>query len=235
MTDIQVLNSLDVPWSAGLVLLAAGVVWMVFGGLWRDFTEVLSTSLLGGVAALLFLPAMAVNPLWVVTGVCLAAGVLTVFFRRIALVVLTAVVFGVSLSLIGHLLAGRPTMPLLVHSLSREQVGVIVHLPDYLGSQLLLALLVGGMLLGVIVAFLSAGWARRMVMAVEGALAFLMGTVLLSLQFFSAQLGPGYPMRYSQVAVVVWIELAVVAVLMQRLAERRRKTAGDGPADRENA
>jgi hypothetical protein len=225
---------MQIPWSAGLVLVAAGVVWMVFGGLWRDFTEVLSTSLLGGLVALLFLPALEINPAWVVVGICLILGMATVLFRRVALVVLTAAVFGASLCLMANMLAGWPTVPFQVFSLSRPEVCVQVRLPDVLGSQLLMSLLFGGMLLGVIVAFLSIDWARRIVMAVEGALAFLAGAVLLSIEFFSAQPVAGYPMKYAQVVVVVWIELAVISVLMQRLAERGRKSVGDTSALREN-
>lgn len=232
--DVLVLNSMQIPWSVGLVLVAAGVVWMVFGGLWRDFTEVLSTSLLGGLAALLFLPAMEINPAWVVVGLCLVLGMATVLFRRVALVVLTAAVFGASLCLMVNLLAGWPTVPFQVFSLSRPEVCVVVQLPDVLGSPVLMSLLFGGLLLGVIVAFLSTDWARRIVMALQGSLAFLAGAVLLSIEFFSAQPGAGYPMRYAQVVVVVWIELAVISVLMQRLAERRRQSAGDPPAIRES-
>ena len=226
MTDLQVLNALDVPWSAGLVLIAAGTVLMLFGSLWRHFTEALSTSFLGGVGALLLMPAMSVNPVWAAVGVCLAVGALTILFRRIALVVLTAVVLGLALSISLNLFVGWPTIPLLVRSLSSDHVGTVVNAPDYVTNQLLLSLLVGGMLLGVILAFISAEWARRTVMALEGALAFLGGIALVTAEFFASQLPRGYPMKYSQVAAVVWIELAVISVLMQRLVDKPSRAGG---------
>ena len=225
MNDLQVLNDLDVPWSAGLVLVAAGTVLMLFGSRWRNFTEVLCTSFLGGVAALLVMPAMGVNPVWPAVAACLTAGVLTILFRRIALVVLAAVVTGVALSITANLLMGWPTIPLLVRSLSSGQVGTIVRVPDYLTSQLLLSLLLGGMLLGVILAIAAADWARWIAMALQGALAFLGGIAMVTVRFFSAQLPAGYPMKYSQVAAVVWLELAVVSILMQRLANKRTDPA----------
>jgi len=156
-----------------------------------------------------------------VLGVCLLVGLGTILFRRVALVVLTAVVLGLVLSVTANLLMGWPTIPLLVRSLSSEHVGTIVHVPDYVRSQLLLGLLSGGMLLGVILAIAVPNSARRVVMALEGSLAFLGGITLLTEEFFSAQLPVGYPMKYSQVAPVVWLELAVVSILMQRLADRR--------------
>jgi hypothetical protein len=225
--DLEVINVLDTPWSAGLVLLAAGAMLMVFGSRWRDFTEALSMSLTGGVAALLLTPHTAVNPLWIVVGVCLLLGVLTVLFRRVSLVVLTAVGLGVSLSLMANMLNGWPTAAFLVRSLSRDQVGVVVHIPDYVGTQWLLALLIGGMLAGVIVAIVSQRWARRVTMALGGSLAFLVGVVLVVRQFFSAHLEPGYPMKYSQVAAMVWVEVAVISLLMQRMADRPPTGAAD--------
>jgi len=221
MSDLQALNDLDVPWSAGLVLVAAGTVLMLFGSRWRDFTEALSTSFLGGVAALLAMPALGVNPVWPAAAVCLLTGLGTILFRRIALVVLAAVVLGLALSVTANLLMGWPTIPLLVRSLSSEHVGTIVRVPDYVRSQLLFGLLTGGMLLGVILAIAVPTSARRVVMALEGSLAFLGGIALITGEFFSAQLPRGYPMKYSQVAAVVWLELAVVSILMQRLADRR--------------
>jgi hypothetical protein len=224
MGEVQVLNSLAVPWGAGLVLIAAGAVLMLFGSRWRDFTEALCASLVGGAVALLLMPPLGwVNPLWGTVGACLAVGVLTVFFRRIALLLLAAIVVGLSLSMAAHLVAGRPTMTLLVRSLSSDQVGTVVYVPDYAGSQLMLLLLVGGMLLGIILTIASTVWARRVTMALCGSLAFLGGVARVTAEFFAAQLPPGYPMKYAQVGAVVWLELAAISVLMQRMADRRQR------------
>ena len=103
----------------------------------------------------------------------------------ITLIELTAVVVGLSLSMAAHLLAGRPTMALLVRSLSTDQVGTVVYVPDYAGSQLMLLLLLGGMLLGIILTIVSTVWARRVTMALCGSLAFLGGVVRVTAEFFT--------------------------------------------------
>jgi hypothetical protein len=125
------------------------------------------------------------------------------------------------------MVAGWPTVTYLVHSLSRGEIGVVVNMPDFVGSQLLLGLLLGGALLGIILAMLSADWARQFTMAVAGALGFLIGLTLLAGQFLSEHLPPGYPMRYPQVAAVVWAELVIISVLMQRRADRSGKRAAE--------
>ena len=226
MTDWNVLNALRVPWTAGLVLLAGGMVLMVFGSRWRTFCEVLLASFAGGVAALLVLPPTPANPIWVAVGVCLAAGLLTLWLPRIAIVVLAAFTVGLTLSVSAHVLAELPSIPLLVSSLSNRQVGTVVHVPDYVGAQWMLGLLLGGMLLGVIVAVASLEWARRVVTASAGSLAFLAGIALITREFFSAHLPPGYPMKYAQVIVLLWAELTLVAILMQRRVEKGAEKGG---------
>jgi hypothetical protein len=220
MADLEVLNTLELPWSAGLVLTAAGAMLILFGSAWRDFTEVLVASFLAGVSALLWMPPLAVSPVWASVGACLAAGVLTILFRRVALVVLCAVTVGLALSIAVNLAAGWPAELYQVRSLSDEHVARAVRLPAYVTSQLLLGLLAGGMLLGAILAVATLGWARRVVMALVGSAGFLAGVSLVTERFFAPHLPPGYPMSYAQAAVVIWLELALLSVIMQRRAER---------------
>ena len=133
MTELRVLNTLDVPWGAALVLIAAGMMLLVFGSRWRDFTEVFSASMFGGGLALLLVPPLPVNPIWPIVGVCLLSGLLMLVFRRVAAVILTGLVLGLSLSINVHLLAGWPSVSYYVWSLSSDQVRTVVHGPDYFG------------------------------------------------------------------------------------------------------
>jgi len=230
MTELRVLNTLDVPWGAALVLIAAGMTLLVFGSRWRDFTEVFSGSMFGGGAALLLLPPLAVNPIWPIVGACLFSGMLMLVFRRVAVVILTGLVLGLSLSVIVHLLAGWTTQPYYVWSLSSDQVMTIVLGPDYLGSSLLLSLLVGGILLGVILALAAPNLTRRIAMGLQGGLALLVGAALVSSEFFSTHLPAGYPMQYLQAAAIAWLGLAALAVVVQNLVDK--SAAARASADR---
>ncbi|MBN2581462.1 MAG: hypothetical protein JXL80_00230, partial [Planctomycetes bacterium] len=187
MVEQRILNTLDVPWGAALVLIAAGLAFIVLGSRWRDFTEVFSASVLGGAAAMLLAPPLPINPIWPIVGACLVAGLVTLVFRRVATTILAGLVSGLCLSIVVHVLTDRPVVPYYVWSLSSEQVSTVVMGPDYVGSPLLLGLLLGGILLGATLTLVAEVWARRMVMGLEGGLALLAGALLLGGEFFSAR------------------------------------------------
>lgn len=228
MTELRVLNTLDVPWAAALVLIAAGMTLLVFGSRWRDFTEVFSASMFGGGAALLLVRPLAINPIWPIVGACLLSGLLMLLFRRVAAVILSGLIVGLSLSVIVHLLAGWTSVRYHVWSLSSDQVMTVVYGPDYLGSPPLLSLLVGGILLGVILALAAPDWSRRIVMGLQGGPALLVGAALISSEFFSAHLPPDYPMQYLQAATIAWLGLAALAVVVQNLVDKRAGAGASG-------
>jgi hypothetical protein len=235
MSETRVLDTLDVPWSAGLVLLAAGLVLLTCGAKWRDFTEPLSTALLGGLGALLFGPNLGVSPLWPALVACFLCGLLTMLFRRVAAAVLAGVVLGLCLSIAVNLLAQGPAADYLAPGLSNDQVQTAVLGPNYFASEWSLAVLVGGALLGVILSVASPHWTRRAVLGLEGGLALLAGVVLLTSEFLTSYLPPGYPMKYSGVAVLAWLELAILGVLVQRNADKRAEIEAAQPALRKDS
>jgi hypothetical protein len=229
MSEVRLLTFQELPWSAGLVLIAAGIVLLVCGSRWRDFTEVLSTSFLAGAAALVTMPAVPVNPVWPAVAVCLAAGFLTILFRRAALVVLSGAVLAVALTLAAHLVCGWSPVQYVVASLSNSQVLTLTTGPDYFHSPLLLTLAAAGLLGGALLALLCPAWARRVTMALEGGLALVAGLALVTAEFFSRPLPPGYPMNYYKVGVAVWFGLAALGVLAQLAADNSDRTANCSP------
>ncbi|HOI56407.1 MAG TPA: hypothetical protein PLP01_14260 [Phycisphaerae bacterium] len=233
MVEQRILNTLDVPWSAALVLIAAGLALIVLGSRWRDFTEVFSASVLGGAAAMLLAPPLPLNPIWPIVGACLLAGLATLLFRRVATVILAGLVSGLSLSVAVHVLADRASVPYYVWSLSTDHVLTVVLGPDYVGSPLLLGLLLGGIVSGATLALAAEVWARRVVMGLEGGLALLAGAILLGGEFFSARLPSGYPMQYLKAVVVAWLGLAVLAVVVQHLAEKPAAARRESDAPKE--
>jgi len=104
----------------------------------------------------------------------------------------------------------------------------VVYGPDYLGSPTVLSLLVGGILLGVILALATEDWSRRIVMGLQGGPAFLVGAVLTGGEFFSAHLPRDYPMHYLRAATIAWLGLAALAVVVQNLVDKRAEAVPSG-------
>lgn len=221
MEETRVLSVFDLPPAAGLVFLAAGTVLLVFGTRWHRFTEVLSMAFLAGLATLILQPSLAaVNPVWPTLAACLAAGLLTARFPGVARSILAAVIVGVSLSVIVNLVAGWPGASYYVASLSTEHVNTVLRGPDYAGSQLMLGLLVGGVVLGTILALAWPEATRMVVMSLEGGLALVLGAALVGGRLFAAWLPPDYPHGFMRVGVLVWGELVILGVLVQRKVRR---------------
>jgi hypothetical protein len=84
--------------------------------------------------------------------------------------------------------------------------------------------LLAGILLGAAMALVTELWSRRVVMGLQGGIALLAGAILLGSEFFSARLPAGYPMQYLKAVVVAWLALAVLAVVVQHLADKPTTT-----------
>lgn len=219
MPETRLLNFLNLPWPAGLVLCAAGILFLVFGSRWRDFSLVLSTSFLAGAAALLFPAALPVNPLWLPVVACLASGLLSLLFPRAALTVLCAAVPAAVFALTAHLLCNLPTAHYLVAALSDRHLTTLIPGPD-LHSPLVFTPAAVGLLAGLAFDLFRPDLALRVTLAFEGGLALVAGLALLAAAFFPQHLPPGYPMNYSQMGVALWFALAALGLFAQRAVDK---------------
>ena len=211
---------LVIPVWGSILLVAAGVVYLVLGTRRLRLLNVLSMTFLGcivGMVLSLWIPLA--QPLVIVMGGVLLGG-LSAFFRNVAQAVLGAVVLAVVLSMLAaNCLGEGGYASYLVLNLSDNSYSTQWPGPNLARDPILAAFLTGS-LIGATVSVVRLRFSRRLVTSAQGAALILVGVVELITGIRGAGrtlLAADYPMTLS----ACWLCLVAIGLVIQQTLQRR--------------
>jgi len=217
---------LAIPIWGNLAFALVGVAYLVLGGRWPRFFDVLSMTVLGclmGLAASAWLPLS--QPIIIIVG-GLVLGGLMAFFRNVCHAVLAAIVAAVALAHLAALAVGpRGFASYLALNLANRAYSIQVTSLN-LACDAVLAAGVTGLLVGATVAVIRFAFSERLVTSVQGAslLVFNLASVA------SKYRGEGQPSLAATFPLTLgacWLCLVVIGLIAQAAAARVARKGDD--------